>query len=117
MLDPKVLDDLAKRLADSVPDGFKQVQADMEKNFHAVLKNAFSRMDLVTREEFDVQVAVLARTRAKCEDLERKVAVLEGHLGLAEPKETGVDETASASRKDADAPAEAGPEGPGVGTP
>ncbi|HGX91862.1 MAG TPA: accessory factor UbiK family protein, partial [Candidatus Tenderia sp.] len=55
MMDPKILDDLAKKLADSVPGGLKDLQSDMEKNFHAVLQSAFNRMNLVTREEFEVQ--------------------------------------------------------------
>lgn len=77
MLDPKTLDDLARRLADSVPPGLKQFQADMEKNFHALLQSAFARMDLVTREEFEVQTQVLARTRARLESLEARVGELE----------------------------------------
>jgi BMFP domain-containing protein YqiC len=83
MLDPKQLDDLAKRLADSMPSGLRQLQADLEKNFRSALQSAFSRMDLVTREEFDVQQAVLARTRARLEALEREVAALERRLGDA----------------------------------
>ncbi|MCP5421043.1 MAG: accessory factor UbiK family protein [Gammaproteobacteria bacterium] len=77
MIDPKIIDDLSKRFAELVPAGFRQMQADLEKNFHAVLQTAFAKMDLVTREEFDVQQAVLARTRAKLEALEQQVAALE----------------------------------------
>lgn len=80
MIDPKIFDDLAKRLADSLPPGVRQLQADMEKNMRATLAAAFTRMDLVTREEFDVQQAVLARTRQRLEDLERQVAELEARL-------------------------------------
>lgn len=83
MLDPKQLDDLARRLADSMPPGLRQLQSDLERNFRAALQSAFSRMDLVTREEFDVQQAVLARTRARLEALEREVAALEQRLGDA----------------------------------
>jgi ubiquinone biosynthesis accessory factor UbiK len=52
--------------------------ADLEKNLRALLQSAFSRLDLVTREEFDVQREVLARTRAKLAELEAKLLELEG---------------------------------------
>jgi len=51
--------------------------ADLEKNLRALLASAFGRLDLVTREEFDVQREVLARTRARLEELEAKLAELE----------------------------------------
>jgi len=51
---------------------------DMERNFKSLLQSALARMDLVTREEFDVQMAVLARTREKLEALEARLAELEG---------------------------------------
>ncbi len=77
MLDPKILDDLAKRLADAVPSGIRDLQRDLEKNFRAVLQAAFAKLDLVTREEFDVQTAVLNRTRTKLDALEQQVADME----------------------------------------
>ena len=87
MIDPKILDDLAKRFAEAVPPGIRQLQTDLEKNFRATLQAAFARMDLVTREEFDVQQAVLARTRTKLEELEKQVASLEVQL-LSKPPRT-----------------------------
>lgn len=80
MLDPKVIDEFARRIAESVPPGLRTLQQDMEKNFRAAMQAAFARMDLVTREEFDVQTQVLARTRARLEALERRVADLEARL-------------------------------------
>jgi BMFP domain-containing protein YqiC len=80
MLDPKQLDELTQRLSNLIPKGVKNVQADIEKNIRSVLQSAFAKMDLVTREEFDVQSAVLARTRAKLEALEKQVAALEQQL-------------------------------------
>jgi BMFP domain-containing protein YqiC len=80
MIDPKAFDDLAKRFAEAVPPSFRQFQAEMEKNVHAALQAAFAKLELVTREEFEVQQAVLARTRAKLEELEKQVAELEGRL-------------------------------------
>ena len=80
MFDPRFLDEMAKRFAEALPPGVRQLQLDMERNFHAALQAAFSRMDLVTREEFDVQQEVLARTRAKLQELEKQVAELETNL-------------------------------------
>ena len=77
MIEPKMFDDLARKLADSVPSGVRVLQQDLEKNFHATLQSAFTKMDLVTREEFEVQTALLARTREKLDKLEKLVASLE----------------------------------------
>ena len=79
-MDPKVLDDLARKLADAMPSGLRDLQQDMQRNIRAALDQTFSRMHLVTREEFEVQSAVLARTRAKVEQLEKQVAELEAQL-------------------------------------
>ncbi|WP_296228444.1 accessory factor UbiK family protein [Ralstonia sp. UBA689] len=59
--------------------------ADIEKNVRAMMTQGFSKLDLVTREEFDVQSQVLARTRARLEELERRVAALEAQLGTPAP--------------------------------
>jgi BMFP domain-containing protein YqiC len=75
------VNDLAKRLAAAVPDVSGSVNAmrdDLERNFRSLLDSAFERMELVTREEFDVQRKVLERTREKLTALEAKVAELEG---------------------------------------
>ena len=80
-LDPKILDDLARKLADAVPPGLRELKADLEKNFRAVLQSALGKLDLVTREEFDVQAAVLLRTREKLEELSQRLAELEAALG------------------------------------
>ncbi len=71
------IDDLARRLAESVPQNLKAMGEDLERNFKSLLTSGLDRMDLVTREEFDVQVAVLERTRAKLEALEAKLVALE----------------------------------------
>jgi len=80
MIDAKLIDDLAHRLSAAVPPGVRNVQADLEKNLRATLQAALSKLDLVTREEFDVQTKVLARTRAKLEALEKVVTELEARL-------------------------------------
>jgi ubiquinone biosynthesis accessory factor UbiK len=80
MFDPKSIDDIASRLADTIPAGLQNLKEDLDKNFHAVLQSALGKLDLVTREEFEVQKAVLAKTRSKLEDLEKRVAELEQHV-------------------------------------
>lgn len=89
MINPKIIDDLARRLAGSVPAGVREFQLDLEKNLKATLETAFARLELVTREEFDVQCDVLARTRTKIEALERRVTELEAQLlsATASPNE------------------------------
>ncbi len=77
MLNPKVIDDLARRLSNTVPAGLREAQQDLEKNFRTVLQNTLAKLDLVTREEFDVQARLLSRTREKLEALEKTIAELE----------------------------------------
>ena len=71
------IESLAKKLAESVPDGVRSIREDLETNFRGVLQSGISKLDLVTREEFEVQEAVLARTREKLERLEATLAELE----------------------------------------
>ena len=75
MFDAKFFDDLSKKLAKALPKGVQQACQDVEKNFHSILKSAFGKLDLVTREEFDAQVAVLQRTRKKVDELEKHLGV------------------------------------------
>jgi BMFP domain-containing protein YqiC len=83
--DPKILDDLAHRLAGSLPRGLQLMQADVERHLRAALEAAFKRLDLVTREELDIQAAVLARTRTKVDALESRVRELERRLAVSKP--------------------------------
>jgi BMFP domain-containing protein YqiC len=80
MFDTKSIDDIANRLAGSIPPGLHALREDLEKNFRAVLQSAFAKMDLVTREEFEVQKGVLAKTRQKLEALEARVHELENRF-------------------------------------
>jgi ubiquinone biosynthesis accessory factor UbiK len=73
MIDTKFLDDAAKKLFDALPPSLQNLEQDIEQKFKEVLQTTFSRLDLVTREEFDVQVKVLARTREKIEALEQQL--------------------------------------------
>jgi BMFP domain-containing protein YqiC len=84
MLKPRQLDDLSQRLANSLPKGLQALQEDISRNLRASLEAGLGKLDLVTREEFDVQSAVLARTRAKLQTLEQQVAELERRLGMGE---------------------------------
>ncbi len=77
MMSDDSIERLARTLAESLPQGLRSVRDDLEKNFLAVLRSGLSKLDLVTREEFDVQEAVLARAREKLQDLEARLLSLE----------------------------------------
>jgi BMFP domain-containing protein YqiC len=77
MIDTKFIDGLARQISETIPAGFKDMQEDVQKNIHTLLQGALSRLDLVTREEFDTQSQVLARTREKLEQLEKTVSGME----------------------------------------
>lgn len=77
MFNADFIESIAKRLSDAIPPGLQAFKADFERNCKVVLQNAFAKLDLVTREEFDAQAGVLAKTRAKLEVLEQEVAKLE----------------------------------------
>lgn len=81
MIDLNQLDDLARRLSALVPPGLREGREELQQNFKAVLQSGLARLDLVTREEFEVQRAVLLRTRERLEALQRNVADLEAQLG------------------------------------
>ena len=76
MIDLAQLDELARRLSGLVPPGLREGREELQQNFKSVLQAGLGKLDLVTREEFDVQRAVLARTREKLEALERQLAEL-----------------------------------------
>ena len=74
------VEDIARRLLESVPPSLRAAQADLETNFRSVLRSALGKLDLATREEFDTQTRVLARTRELVEQLEARLASLEARL-------------------------------------
>ncbi len=76
MIDTKKINDLVTRLTEALPPGIKQIPEDMEKTFRTIIQSGLSKMDLVTREEFDAQSKVLARTREKLEMLEKRINTL-----------------------------------------
>jgi BMFP domain-containing protein YqiC len=81
MINIQAIDKLARRLADLVPPGAREARDDITANFRDALRAGLRRLDLVTREEFDVQRCVLLRTREKVEALEAQVAELGELLG------------------------------------
>ena len=78
-MDKDSIENLAKKLAESLPEGLRSVREDLETNFRSVLRTGIGKLDLVTREEFEVQQAVLARTREKLESLEAKLEGMESN--------------------------------------
>ena len=71
------IENLARKLAESVPEGLRSMRDDLETNFRGVLRSGISKLDLVTREEFEVQEAVLARTRENLELREARLKEIE----------------------------------------
>ncbi|MBL8261627.1 MAG: accessory factor UbiK family protein [Xanthomonadaceae bacterium] len=84
MIDLSQIDDLARRLSGLVPPALREGREEMQDNFKAALQAGLNKLDLVTREEFDVQRAVLARTRSQLDELRALVEQLETRL--AEPR-------------------------------
>lgn len=80
MIDLTHIDDLARRLSGLVPPSLREGREELQQNFKSVLQSGLARLDLVTREEFDVQRAVLLRTREKLDALQRTVEQLETQL-------------------------------------
>jgi BMFP domain-containing protein YqiC len=87
-MEPFRIDEIARRLLESVPPAFRGVQHDLEANFRSVLRSSLGKLDLVTREEFDTQLKVLERTRSKLEALEKKVQELETNAA-GKPESSG----------------------------
>jgi ubiquinone biosynthesis accessory factor UbiK len=79
-LNSNTLDDLARRLAEAVPESVRSFGRDMEGNFKAVLQSQLTKLDLVSRQEFDVQAALLSRTQVNLAALEARVKELEAGL-------------------------------------
>lgn len=80
LLNSTSLDDIARRLADAVPESVRSFGRDLEGNFKAVLQSQLGKLDLVSRQEFDVQAAVLARTKTTLAALEARVRELEAKI-------------------------------------
>ena len=79
-MDPKLLDDLASRVIKALPDDLHALSKEFKTALHHSISHVLSKSDLVTREEFEVQAGVLARSREKLEALESRLADLERQL-------------------------------------
>lgn len=84
-LDPKILDDLSARVSELLPPPARNLGEDIEKNIKAALNAAFAKLDLVTREELEIQSAVLQRTRERLVELEQRLQQLEQQNQPATP--------------------------------
>ena len=85
MIDFKSLESFSRKLAAALPPALSEWQADSEKNVRAMVESLLRRLDLVTREEFDVQAALLARTRERLEALDARVKQMEAQSRPNEP--------------------------------
>ncbi len=77
MLDARVFDDISKSLGKLLPPGVADMKEDFERNTKSAVQSALGNLDLVTREEFDVQTEVLRKTRQQLKDLETRISQLE----------------------------------------
>lgn len=80
MIDPKVLDDIANKLSDAIPQSVKDTGDQFAKQAKQILQHQLAKLDLVSREEFDAQTKVLQRTRLMLEELEKKLAEIESKI-------------------------------------
>ncbi|ENM3889512.1 accessory factor UbiK family protein [Vibrio cholerae] len=80
MFDAKKLEQIAKQIHDSMPQPVKDLSSDVEQKVRQVIQGQLNKLDVVSREEFDVQTQVLLRTRQKLTELEQKMAELEAKL-------------------------------------
>ena len=85
MIDFDKLDELARRLSNLVPPSLRGSREELQENFKSVLQSGLAKLDLVTREEFEVQRAVLLRTREKLDELQQTVADLESQRDVSAP--------------------------------
>lgn len=82
MLDPKLFDDISRRIVEKMPQNLQILQDDFERNLRTTLESTLRQMNLVSRDEFEIQQAVLMRTREKLVALEKRVAELEQQTKL-----------------------------------
>lgn len=80
MFDTKFIDDTVKQLSESLPPGLNKFKKDLEKNFRAILQSMLTKLDLVTRDEFDIQKKVLTKTRNKLNAIEKQMVYLETQI-------------------------------------
>lgn len=79
-MDPKLIDSIARSLAASMPEGLRTLQEDLESNFKSVLQSALGQLELVTREEFELNTSMLRKTRKKLDAIQERMSALEARL-------------------------------------
>lgn len=84
MINAKKIEELAKQVTDAIPPSVKNIASDLEDKAKTVLQNKLSQLDVVSREEFDVQTQVLLKTRAKLSEIEAKLAELEAKISASQ---------------------------------
>ncbi|MAG75646.1 MAG: hypothetical protein CL811_02695 [Colwelliaceae bacterium] len=92
MINAKKIEEIAKQVTDSIPPGLKSMANDLEDKTKTVLQRKLSQLDVVTREEFDVQTQVLIKTRSKLAAMEATIAELEERLSSLEGENTSSEE-------------------------
>lgn len=85
MINAKKIEEIAKQVSEAIPPGVKAMANDIEDKTKTVLQRKLSQLDVVTREEFDVQTQVLIKTREKLTALEARMAELEQHVAKLSP--------------------------------
>lgn len=84
MLDAKKIEQLAEQITNAIPPGVKSLADNVEEKIKTVIQSKLSQLDVVSREEFDVQTQVLARTRQKLEQLEKEFEAIKQHMAKAD---------------------------------
>ena len=84
MLDPKKIEQVARQIQGALPQGVRDLGEDFDKKLRSLLQSQLGKLDLVSREEFDIQTQVLLRTREKLAKKEQRVSALEAHLNVEE---------------------------------
>ena len=84
MLDPKKIEQVARQIQGALPQGVRDLGEDFDKKLRSLLQSQLGKLDLVSREEFDIQTQVLLRTREKLAKMEQRVSALEDHLNVEE---------------------------------
>ncbi len=84
MINAKKIEEIAKQVSDAIPASLKNIASDLEDKTKTVLQRKLAELDVVTREEFDVQTHVLLKTREKLEELEQKLTEIEAKLAVTE---------------------------------
>jgi BMFP domain-containing protein YqiC len=94
------IDRLARKLVETLPESLRAMRDEVEQNFRSVLRNGLARLDLVTREEFEVQETILARAREQQARLEERLAALEARLAASDAAAVVSSETSDAPAKE-----------------